>query len=185
MEEHDLAERQSKTRRKQEMSARQDLGEALVTLSESRLEELQLPERLHEAILEAKRITKFGALRRQLQFIGKLMRKVDAEAIGAKLETWKGNSRAATVYLHQLERWRSRLLADDEALTALAAAYPACDVQRVRQLVRNARREQAEELPPASFRALFQALKEILPAPDASANTRNDFDEHDEHERPA
>src|SRR5581483_3982761 len=172
MEEHDLAERQSKTRRKQEMSARQDLGEALVTLSESRLEELQLPERLHEAILEAKRITKFGALRRQLQFI-------------AKLETWKGNSRAATVYLHQLERWRSRLLADDEALTALAAAYPACDVQRVRQLVRNARREQAEELPPASFRALFQALKEILPAPNASANTRNDFDEHDEHERPA
>src|SRR5689334_8880809 len=92
----------SKTQRKRQMLELQDLGEALVRLTEAQLEELGLPERLLDAVLEARRISKFGALRRQLQYIGRLMRDVDAEAIAAKLEAWRGTSREATAYLHLL-----------------------------------------------------------------------------------
>jgi ribosome-associated protein len=85
----------SKTRRKQQMQARQEVGEALVRLSEARLVELQLPERLYEAVREARGIGKFGALRRQLQYIGRLMRDVDVVAIEARLAAWTGQPPAA------------------------------------------------------------------------------------------
>lgn len=169
----------SKTRRKREMHALQDLGEELVGLSEARLQELELSERLLAAVLEAKRISKFGALRRQMQFIGRLMRDADGEAIAAKLEVWKGNSREQTAHLHRLERWRERLIDDDEAIGALAQVYPGCDLQRVRTLVRNARREQARDAPPASFRELFQALKEIIPAPDPATDAADAKEDND------
>ncbi|MCW5622417.1 MAG: DUF615 domain-containing protein [Burkholderiales bacterium] len=157
----------SKTQRKRAMHDRQELGAALVELSETRLAELALPERLLDAILEAKRIAKFGALRRQLQYIGKLMRdaQLDVPAIEAQLEAWNGPSRQATAYLHLLERWRDRLLADDAALGELVQAFPDCDLQRVRALVRNARKEQAAAQAPASYRQLFQVLKQIIPEP--------------------
>ena len=157
----------SKTQRKRDMHALQDLGEALVALPASRLAELDLPERLHDAVAEARRISRFGALRRQLQYIGRLMRDIDSSAIAARLDAWNGQSREATAHLHQLERWRERLLEDDAALEALLAEYPQADVPRLRALVRNARREQAEGRPPANFRALFQALKDIVPEPTA------------------
>ena len=157
----------SKTQRKRDMHALQDLGEALVALPASRLAELDLPERLHDAVAEARRISRFGALRRQLQYIGRLMRDIDSSAIAARLDAWNGQSREATAHLHQLERWRERLLQDDAALEALLADYPQADVPRLRALVRNARREQAEGRPPANFRALFQALKDIVPEPTA------------------
>ena len=157
----------SKTQRKRDMHALQDLGEALVALPAARLAELDLPERLRDAVAEARRISKFGALRRQLQYIGRLMRDIDSSAIAARLDAWNGQSREATAHLHQLERWRERLLEDDAALEALLAEYPQADVPRLRALVRNARREQAEGRPPASFRALFQALKDIVPEPTA------------------
>ena len=114
----------SKTQRKRDMHALQDLGEALVALPASRLAELDLPERLHDAVAEARRISKFGALRRQLQYIGRLMRDIDSSAIAARLDAWNGQSREATAHLHQLERWRERLLAEDAALTEFAAAVP-------------------------------------------------------------
>lgn len=157
----------SKTQRKRAMLDLQALGAALVELSETRLAELDLPERLLDAILEAKRIAKFGALRRQLQYVGKLMRdaQLDVSAIEAKLEAWNGPSRQATAYLHLLERWRERLLADDGALGELAQAFPDCDLQRVRALVRNARKEQATTQVPTSYRQLFQVLKQIIPEP--------------------
>jgi ribosome-associated protein len=156
-------ERASKTRMKREMHALQDIGEALVELPEARLAELDLPERLRDAVLDARRISKFGALRRQLQYIGRLMRDVDSTVIRERLEAWRGQSRHAAAHLHALERWRERLLADDEALEALIASHPETDIQRVRALVRNARREQALGKPPASFRELFQELKTIIP----------------------
>jgi len=162
-EQEQAEERVSKTRLKREMHARQEIGEALVALPEPRLAELDLPERLREAVLEARRISKFGALRRQLQYIGRLMRDVDSDAIEARLDAWKGQSRQATVYLHLLERWRERLLADDQALGELLAAHPGADVNRLRTLVRNARLEQAMGRAPASFRELFQELKGIIP----------------------
>jgi len=164
----DEQEQTSKTRRKQEMHARQDLGEQLVALSEAQLAELDLPERLLDAIVLARTITKFGALRRQMQYIGRLMREVDTAPIAARLDQWAGRSREATAYLHVLERWRGRLLDSDAATTELAMAYPGCDLQRLRTLVRNARRETGAEGEgsPAqirSYRELFQELRSIIP----------------------
>jgi ribosome-associated protein len=156
-------ERTSKTQRKREMLERQDVGEELVALPEARLRELDLPERLLDAVLEAKRIRSFGALRRQLQYIGRLMRDADSVTIAARLDAWKGQSREATAHLHAIERWRERLLRDDDAVSELVAEHPQADVQRLRALIRNARREQTLGRPPASFRELFQALKTIIP----------------------
>jgi len=165
----------SKSQRKRDSHDLQDLGEELVALSDARLAELELPERLRAAILEARRISKFGALRRQMQYVGKLMRaeEVDVSTIRARLDAWKGLSREATAHMHLLERWRDRLVADDESIGELAERYPGGDLQRLRTLVRNARKEHAAGLAPASYRQLFQALKEIIPEPHAH-DPRND-----------
>jgi len=165
----DRPEPVSKTRRKRDMHARQDLGEELVALTEAQLARLELPEKLLDAVLLAKRINKFGALRRQLQYIGRLMRDVDSVAIAAQLEAWKGKSSGATARLHVLERWRDQLIASDAAMADLAAAYPGCDVQHLRALVRNARREHALGAAPESARELFQALKVVIPESAAAA----------------
>jgi ribosome-associated protein len=153
----------SKTQRKRESLALQDLGKELTQLTPEQLAELELPERLLEAVLEARRINKFGARRRQLQYIGRLMREMDSAAIAGRLQSWRGESGAATGYLHRLERWRARLLEDETALAELAQSYPGCDTQKLRRLVHNARREEVEGRPPHSFRALFQELRLIVP----------------------
>jgi ribosome-associated protein len=155
----------SKTQRKRDSHALQSLGEELTQLTQEQLLELALPERLLDAVLAAKTITKFGALRRQLQYIGRLMHDVDGKAIAARLEAWKGQSRAATAHLHLLERWRTRLLDDETALGDLAAAYPGCDTQKLRELVHNVQRERGDGKPPRSYRALFQELRRIVPDP--------------------
>ena len=153
----------SKTRLKQQMHALQDIGEQLIQLDLKRLTELSLPEALTEAILEAKRMRKHGAIRRQMQFIGKLMRNVDATPIKQKLEAWNGVALQQTAWLHGLERWRERLLSDEQALGELAQQFPAADLQQLRALVRNARKERLANKPPKSFRALFQELQKIIP----------------------
>jgi ribosome-associated protein len=153
----------SKSQRKRESLALQDLGEALLELSQEQVSELDLPERLLDAVLAAKAISKFGARKRQLQYIGRLMRGVDGEAIAARLESWKGHSRKMTTHLHLLERWRARLLEDEAALTELSESYPGCDTQKLRQLLRNVRREHDEGKPTRSYRALFQELRLIVP----------------------
>lgn len=153
----------SKTRRKKEMLALQELGEELVTLNAEQLHELALPDALLQAVLEAKRLTKFGALNRQRQYIGRLMRDVDATPIRDKLAVWRGVSARHTAWLHRVERWRERLLSDDRALDAFAREYPAADLQRLRALIRNAQSEAAAGRPPKSFRALFQALRGVVP----------------------
>jgi ribosome-associated protein len=151
----------SRTRLKRQMTELQDLGAELTLLNPEQLAEIALPESLHEAVLAAQRMTRFEARRRQLQYIGRLMRQVDPDPIRAHLERWKASSREHTARLHQVERWRERLLADDAALTELAREHP-CDTQRLRTLVRNARHEREANTPPRSFRALFQALREIV-----------------------
>ncbi len=152
----------SKTRRKQAMHALQDIGARLVKLNHEQLARLALPERLHEAVLEAKRLTKHEAVRRQLQFIGRLMRGVDAAPIKRQLDAWAGANDLETARLHALEAWRARLLADEAALAEFVRAHPHCDVQRLRTLVRNARQEQAAGRPPRHFRALFRALRDVM-----------------------
>ena len=158
--------RPSKTKRKKEMHALQDIGESLVQLDSKRLIELGLSDTLMEAVLEAKRIRKHGALRRQMQLIGKLMRDVDAEPIRKKLDLWGNLSAESTARLHQLERWRERLMADEQmqALDELAQKYPTADLQQLRTLARNAAKEKLANKAPKSFRALFQELQKIIPA---------------------
>jgi len=161
--EEELALPPSKTKIKQQMHDLQDLGEQLTELSKDKLAELDLPENLRDAIREMKSITKFGAQKRQRQYIGKLMREVDPAPILAKLEAWSGNSRQHTAWLHQIERWRDRLLENDEALTELLAAHPETDAQHLRALIRNALKEKELNKPPKSYREIFQALREIIP----------------------
>jgi ribosome-associated protein len=173
-EETDLDAPLSKTKIKQQMHALQDLGEQLAALSNERLRELNLPERLHDAIREMKKIGKFGAQRRQMQFIGRLMREIeDVSPIIAKLDIWNGTSRQHTAYLHRLERWRDRLLEEDDALTELLAEHPDADAQRLRALVRNARKEKELMKPPKNYREIFQVLREIFPE-EIAASTHHD-----------
>mgnify|MGYP005835336323 CR=1 FL=1 len=150
----------SKTQRKKAMHALQSLGETLVDLSADQLDRLDLPEALHDAVVEASRIRSREGRRRQLQYIGRLMRGVETEEIAERLALLQGESDAAKAEFHTLERWRARLIADDDALTDWLAANPGCDVQMLRQLIRNARRETAEGKPPRASRALFRWLRE-------------------------
>ncbi|HLP98703.1 MAG TPA: ribosome biogenesis factor YjgA [Sideroxyarcus sp.] len=156
----------SKTKIKKQMLELQDLGKTLTGLSNEKLRELNLDDNLLEAILEYKRITKFGALSRQLQYIGRLMRDVEPAPIQAKLDAWNGVSRQHTAWLHQVEHWRDRLLEQPEALTELLAAHPDADAQRLRTLIRNAQKEKEASKPPKSYRELFQALREVIPEPE-------------------
>ena len=150
----------SKSQRKRESTALQDIGTELVKLPTERVRSLDLPESLRAAVLEAQRIRSHGALRRQMQLIGKLMRSVDAEPITEQLAALRGESEHVKARFHALEHWRERLLADDAAVTEWQAAHPGSDVQQLRQLIRNARREAAEQKPPRAYRALFRLLSE-------------------------
>jgi ribosome-associated protein len=151
----------SKTKRKQEMHELQKLGAALVELPESKLKELALDAGLHQAVLEAKRITAHGGKRRQLQYIGKLMRDIDPAPIRAMLDDLTGSSTAAAAAHKRLEALRARLLADDDALSEYAAAHPKADLQMLRTLIRNSRQEYETGRPPRAYRELFRLLKSI------------------------
>ncbi len=149
------------------MHALQALGASLVELGPAQLDAIELPEALREAVLAARRIASREARRRQLQYIGRLMRDVDPAPIRAKLDAWHGQSHEATAALHRVERWRERLLAEEDALTELASEFPGADLQRLRALVRSARAEQARDAkasgrPPRAFRELFRAIKAIV-----------------------
>lgn len=158
-ETHDII---SKTRRKAEMDALQDLGVKLTELPNDKLAQLDLPERLYEAVREAKRITSNGALRRQRQYIGSLMREVDAEPIIDQIKRWEGKHHEENAFFHQLEQLRSRLLEDDSSLSTFIHDYPHADSQRIRTLIRNHHREVAANKPPKSSRELFKLLRDIV-----------------------
>ncbi len=153
----------SKTRIKKQMHELRDIGKELTELSKDQLAQLDIPENLRDAIREMRKINKFGAQRRQIQYIGKLMREVDPAPILAKLDTWKGKSQQHTAYMHLLERWRDRLMESDDAFTELLAAHPESDAQRLRTLIRNAQKEIEGGKPPKNYREIFQVLREIIP----------------------
>lgn len=154
----------SRSHDKREAEAAQELGEKLIELRPEQLKQLDIPERLVEAVLEAKRLNNHGALRRQKQYIGKLMRQVELEPIQAKFAEWEFSSKAQLAIFHRLERWRDQLLVDDSVLEELLEAYPSLDRQHIRGLVRNARKEQAASKPPKSSRELFQYLRSLAEA---------------------
>jgi len=157
----------SKSQRKREMHELQDLGERLVALSEGQLTTLALPESLQLAVHDARNMSRREARRRQMQYIGKLMRNIDAEPIRAKLDEWDGQSRGSAVELHQLERWRERLISEEGALGEYITQHQqfGVDTQRLRTLIRNVREERERSKPPRAFRELFQELKRIADTP--------------------
>jgi len=159
----DMDSAPSKTRIKQQMHALQALGEQLVQLDAEQLRQLDLPDSLMEALLEARHISKHGARRRQMQFIGKCMRAIDPLPVQEKLNEWQRSSISHTAWLHRLEKWRERLLSDETALTEFAEAYPQADIQQLRAVLRNVQHEQLTNQPPKNFRLLFKLLRKIIP----------------------
>ena len=154
----------SKTKRKAAMDELQDIGVTLVGLPKDKLNKLDLPEILLDAVNEAKRITANGATRRQAQYIGRLMRNVDIAPIIEQLARWDGKNTAENAYFHRLENWRTRLIADENSLSEFLVEYPGIDTQQIRTLIRNARREESLNKPPKSSRELFKLLREVTAA---------------------
>src|SRR2546430_5925816 len=140
----------------------QALGARLVELNSEQLVAVGLPEHLREAVEFARRTTKHEARRRQLQYIGRLMRAVDPEPIREKLKVLGGVSAEETARGHRLERWREKLLENDGAICTLVHAHPGVDTQHLRTLVRNAREERTAGRPPRAYRELFRALRDII-----------------------
>ncbi len=151
----------SKTEMKNDMDALQKLGEELVELKASALEKFPLDEDLREAIADAQRF-KNEAKRRQLQYIGKLMRQVDPEPIQAELDKLRNKHSQATAELHKLEQQRDKIIAEiDTAIAEVMAEYPDADRQRLRQLARQAQKEKGANKPPKASREIFQILKAL------------------------
>jgi ribosome-associated protein len=154
----------SKSQRKRESTALQDMGAELVALSPERLKKIEMPDNLREALRDAQRITQHGAHRRQMQLIGKIMRGVDIEPLQAALDEVKGTSVAATARQHRLEKLRERIMADDAVFAEIGRDYPGADIQQLRQLRRNALKEAEQNKPPRAFRELFRQLRELVEA---------------------
>lgn len=168
----------SKTRLKAEADAQQALGVRLTELPKDKLLKLNLPEELLSAILETKKITANGAIRRHRQYLGKLMREIDTEPITDQLARWDGKHTAENAYFHGLERWRDRLINDSGALSEFIAKYPATDSQQLRSLIRNAQKEHAAGKPPKSSREIFKLLREITSQENPDTNDA-DFSDPD------
>lgn len=160
----------SKTKLKAEADAAQAIGQKLIELPKDKLLKLALPEALVDAVLEAKRITANGAIRRQRQYLGRLMRDIDTAPIVEQLQKWEGKHQEENARFHGMERWRTRLMSDEEAVSKFISAYPHVDSQHLRTLIRNAQREEDAQKPPKSSRELFKLIRETLEAktPDES-----------------
>ena len=158
----------SKTQRKQQAHELQKLGGRLVKLPDTRLAQLNLPETLIDAIREARRLKGFGAISRQMQYIGRLMRDIDADFIRLKFDEWDNGTKADTANMHRLERWRDRLIQEEAALAEFIAEHPGADLQHLRTLIRNARKEIQGNKPPKSAREIFRFVRDFLKQEDGS-----------------
>ncbi|MBH9740991.1 ribosome biogenesis factor YjgA [Vibrio navarrensis] len=151
----------SKSEMKRDMDELQKLGEELVELKPSVLAKFPISEDLLEAIKDAQRF-KNEARRRQLQYIGKVMRQEDPEPIQAALDKLRNKHSQNTAVLHKLETLRDRVIAEgDSAIDEVVELYPAADRQRLRQLARTATKEKQNNKPPKAFREIFQVLKQL------------------------
>ena len=154
----------SRTVAKEESTALQELGEQLLTLPAAVIAKLDLPEKLVDAVAEAKKITNFEGKRRQMQYIGKLMRRVEPEPIRAAVLAQREGSADDKIALKQSEKWRDRLIADDAALQEWVGEHPGTDIQQLRSLVRQARKDAAAALAAATS-ALAAGAATDAPAP--------------------
>jgi ribosome-associated protein len=179
-------DRPSKSQLKREMHALQELGEALIALPKDALKRMPMPEKLDDAVREARRITDHEGKRRQLQYVGRVMRSLlddETAALRTALDTYNGVNKAETAKLHWIERTRDKLLADDAALTEFIRQHPNADPQQGRTLIRNARKEAQQNKPPRYFRELFQWIKNAdgpaaaTDSADADADAKEDADD--------
>jgi ribosome-associated protein len=152
----------SKTRRKRQARDLQDLGAALTRLQPDQLARIELPDELRQAVIECRKMTKHEAIRRQMQYIGRVMRDIDAAPIAAQLEALHAPSHQQTALFHRAERWRSDLVADPAAAELFAQEYPGADPQRLRALAAAAAEERSAERPPKRYRELFRIINGIL-----------------------
>jgi ribosome-associated protein len=186
----DFADRPSKTQRKKQMHDLQTLGRDLIEMPDARLTALGMPEFLLDALLQLKRTRSHEGRRRQWQYVGKLMRRVDPEPLREAVASFKVPGARETLALHTAERWREQLLASDDALTQWMAEHPDTDAQSLRTLIRNARKDQlaataaqpfegAAERKGRAYRDLFQRIKTALEAA-AKAEELADLDPDEE-----
>jgi ribosome-associated protein len=176
-------DRPSKSELKRQSNELQKLGEQLVDAPRDRVKRVPMPEDVRDVILETQTITNHEGRRRALQFVGKKMRTLDEEEVAAiqrAIDSWKGASKSETAALHALERRREKLLGDDKALTVLLEENPELDVQHLRTLIRNARKEVAESKPPKAYREIFQILKDLSKKKKADAEEEAIDDESDD-----
>lgn len=159
----DEEEGKSKSQIKREMHALQDLGEELVALSPAARAKLPLDEELLDALELADRLSKKReALRRHIQFIGRLMRDRDLAELERGLAVLRNTNQAATRQFHRIEQLRDRMLEDNDVVTQFIADHPSVNTQQLRQLIRNAKKEQEKQQPPKAYRELFQLIKPLI-----------------------
>ena len=153
----------SKSQKKRDADALQKIGVELVALSLEKLDTLPLPDNLRRAIIEAKSLKSHGAIRRQAQLIGKLMRTENSDDILASYDQLLAEASATTAEFHEMETWRMRLIKDGkDALTEFIATYKPDDVQHLRQLIKKAVEEQTKEKHTGASKALFRYLRSCL-----------------------
>jgi ribosome-associated protein len=152
----------SKSERKRQAHRLQALGRRLTELTPAQLAELVLPDTLRTAVTDYQRFPSHGARRRQLQFIGRLMRDLDVAPIQQALDDLQGQSARARYEFHQLERWRERLLAEPEALTEFLDQHPETDAQQLRHRIDQVHKAKTEDQEKTAFRALFRFLRDTL-----------------------
>lgn len=162
-EEFDEFDGPSKSQLKRDAKALVEMGDQLLSIPEDQLHQINLPD-VVAAILETKKITKGNARKRQLQYVGKLLRNADLTDLKQLLARFDASTREHATQFHQLEDWRERLIeGDPSALGEIAESYPNLDRQQLRSLVRNAVKEREQERqPPVHFRKLFQYLKSLV-----------------------
>ena len=152
---------QSKSQRKRDALALQALADELAQLSPTELDAVPLPDALRDAVVAARELSR-GAYRRQVRYLGRLLRDIDSDPIRSAVDARRGATHEDKARLKRLERWRERLVEEgDPAVAELLEEYPGADPQQLRQLLRNARREHAGGRPPRSYRQLFRFLREL------------------------
>lgn len=152
----------SKTQIKREMDALQELGKRLTQLNQEQLKLVPMDDNLADAITEYQRLKKHEAKRRQLQYIGRLMRNTDAEAIAHAVHVFDASQAEHTQHFHLIERWREQLMADPGAVTQFISEFPQVDSQQLRQLIRNALKQQKQGKDLGGYKKLFRFIRDVL-----------------------
>ena len=162
---NDSVEEVSRSQRKREADEITRLGQNISELGAADLDRIPLDESVRDAVDKLRKITSFGAKKRQLLYLGKLMRATDLEPVYAALNAIRLSANTETQRFHVMEQWRDRLIdGNDDALAEFLTQYPNADRQRMRQLIRNSQREKSQNKPPKSARELFKLLRTSLTA---------------------